>query len=41
MWPEIIRLIFTYAKSEDVGVFGPLDEEMETIRQKLVGIKPA
>ena len=31
LWPEIVRLILAYAKSEDQDVFGPFDEEMDAI----------
>ena len=41
LWPEIIRLILAYAKNYDPDVFGPFDEEVEKIQQKLIGIKPA
>ena len=34
-------MILKYAKSEDPDVFGPFEDEVNTIQQKLVGIKPA
>ena len=41
LWPEIVRMILIYAKSEDPDVFGPFEEELNTIQHKLIGIKPA
>ena len=33
-------MILKYAKNEDPDVFGPFDEEIAEINEKLVGIKP-
>ena len=41
LWPEIVRLILMYARNEDPDVFGPFDEEVLAITNKLAGIKPA
>ena len=34
-------MVLTYAKNEDVQVFGPLDQETSDITEKLAGLKPA
>ena len=31
LWPEIVRMILKYAKSEDPDVFGPFEDEVNTI----------
>lgn len=41
LWPEIIRLILAYTKSEDADVFGPFEDEVILIQKKLIGVKPA
>ena len=40
LWPEIIRLILQYAKTEDPYIFGPFEDEIEVISGKLAGCKP-
>ena len=40
MWPEIVRLILQYAKTEDPFIFGPFEDEIEVICGKLASCRP-
>ena len=40
LWPEIARLVLNFRRGEDAAAFGPSEEVMGEVLQKLAGMKP-